>query len=70
MNGGTKMNLGKIIARIKRDNAGTSSVEMGLILAMIVLAMMGALQTFAGESVGMWNGIKIKTENAINGSSS
>jgi pilus assembly protein Flp/PilA len=70
MNGGTKMKLGKIIARIRRDNAGTSSVEMGLILAMIVLAMMGALQTFAGESVGMWNGIKTKTENAINGSSS
>jgi pilus assembly protein Flp/PilA len=70
MNGGTKMHLGKIIARIKRDNAGTSSVEMGLILAMIVLAMMGALQTFAGESVGMWHTIKNKTENAINGSSS
>ena len=70
MNGGTKMHLGKIIAQIKRDNAGTSSVEMGLILAMIVLAMMGALQTFAGESVGMWSNIKTKTENAINGSSS
>ncbi len=64
------MKLGKTLTRLRRDVHGTSSVEMGLILAMIVLAMMGALQTFAGESVGMWHNIKDRTENAINGSSS
>jgi pilus assembly protein Flp/PilA len=43
---------------------GTSSVEYGLILAFIVLAIMGALSTFAGATIGMWTDIATRVTEA------
>jgi len=37
------------------DERGTSAVEMGLICALIVLAMLTALQSFANETQATWN---------------
>ena len=38
-----------------RDTRGATAVEYGLILALIFLAMVGAVQTFGQEVIGMWN---------------
>lgn len=38
-----------------RDDSGATAVEYGLILALIFLAMVGAIQTFGNETTGMWD---------------
>lgn len=43
---------------------GATAVEYGLILALIVLAIMAALQQFASKANGMWFNIA----NAVNNS--
>lgn len=43
--------------RLVRCDRGATAVEYGLILAMIVLAMIGALNLVAGKTVGMWNNV-------------
>jgi pilus assembly protein Flp/PilA len=42
---------------LARCERAATAVEYGLILALIVLAIMGALRTFAGKSVLMWSNI-------------
>lgn len=43
--------------KILADRRGATAVEYGLILAMIVLAMFGALQTLAGTTNKMWTDV-------------
>jgi pilus assembly protein Flp/PilA len=49
--GGTMRRLLKII----KDQQGATAVEYGLILALIFLAMVGALTTVASTTTNMWN---------------
>lgn len=49
-----------------RDVRGTSAVELGLILSLIVLAMLTALQGFGTESTKMWTSISTKVQTASN----
>jgi pilus assembly protein Flp/PilA len=46
------------------DRRGATAVEYGLILAMIVLAMFGALQTLADTTTTMWGDVSQKVQNA------
>jgi pilus assembly protein Flp/PilA len=43
--------------KLKRDERGATAVEYGLILALIVLAMLGALIGLANKSIEMWGNI-------------
>jgi pilus assembly protein Flp/PilA len=47
-----------------RDENAISSVEYGLILGLIVLAMLTALTGFANMTVSTWNDIASRTSNA------
>ncbi|WP_375404376.1 Flp family type IVb pilin [uncultured Sphingomonas sp.] len=53
------MNLAALLARpfnaVLRDRRGASAVEYGLIIALIVIAMVAGLQSFAESFIGMWN---------------
>jgi len=49
-----------------RDTQAATAVEYGLIVSMIVLAMIGALQGVAGETISMWDGIAEDVEAASN----
>ncbi|GAA4811945.1 hypothetical protein GCM10023232_03940 [Sphingosinicella ginsenosidimutans] len=40
-----------------RDEKGATAIEYGLIIAMVVLAMFGALSQLAGVTTGMWNNV-------------
>lgn len=40
---------------IFKDQRGATAVEYGLILAMIFLAMIGALTSFGTAATGMWD---------------
>jgi pilus assembly protein Flp/PilA len=58
------MSIRKLLARLSRDENAISSVEYGLILGLIVLAMLTALTGFANMTVSTWNDIASRTSNA------
>jgi pilus assembly protein Flp/PilA len=58
----------QLIKRLLADQRGATAIEYGLILALIVLAMIGALSAFAGESELTWNTVAAKISAAIQGS--
>ncbi|KQN04758.1 pilus assembly protein [Sphingobium sp. Leaf26] len=51
--------LVEIIARWKlsRCERGATAVEYALIIAMVVLAMIAALNNVANKTTGMWNNV-------------
>ena len=51
------MNAMRPIFGIFKDQRGATAVEYGLILAMIFLAMVGAISLFASASVSMWDNV-------------
>ncbi len=53
--------LSDILRKLSQDDSGTSAVEYGLICAMIVLVMLGALQGVADTTVTMWIDIARET---------
>jgi pilus assembly protein Flp/PilA len=40
-----------------KDERGATAVEYGLILALIFLAMVGAVGTFAETTINMWDNV-------------
>lgn len=49
---------------LRRDDRGATAVEYGLILALIVLALVGALSTFGNTTSGMWNNVSQQVRQA------
>jgi pilus assembly protein Flp/PilA len=45
------------IRKLARSASGATAIEYGLILALIVVAMMGAMIFLADTTIGMWNDI-------------
>ncbi len=54
------MKLSKILNNLGRDASGATAVEYGLILALIFLAMLGAVQGFGDVATTMWNDVSTK----------
>ncbi len=48
------MRVSSILKRILRDIRGATAVEYGLIVALIVIAILGALRGVANENTGIW----------------
>ena len=46
-----------ILRRLFTDQKGATAIEYGLIAALIVVAMMGALSKLGGGTGGMWGNI-------------
>lgn len=61
------MTIPTIASHIIKDETGATAVEYGLILAMVVLAMIGALGGTASETVKMWTSISEKSAAAHSG---
>lgn len=59
------MSKTNLLRRLFGDQQGATAVEYGLILAMIVIAMMGALSGIAGETTKMWNDVNTKSHDAM-----
>ncbi|MCL6251353.1 Flp family type IVb pilin [Altererythrobacter sp. KTW20L] len=53
-----------IIKSLLRDESGATAIEYGLIASLIVIAMMGALSTFANEANDMFDDIETNVQNA------
>jgi pilus assembly protein Flp/PilA len=60
------MSIQKLLTRLLRDEKGMSSVEYGMICALIILAMLTALSSMAGVVKDTWNDVSSKTSSAIN----
>lgn len=56
-----------ILSKLLEDEAGATAVEYGLIVALIVIAMVGALNSFGTSAINMWNDIADKTSEAVSG---
>nr|WP_314463329.1 Flp family type IVb pilin [uncultured Novosphingobium sp.] len=52
------------LARLLRDEDGATAIEYGLILAMIVLAMIVALNGVASKTIAMWESVSDKSKAA------
>lgn len=59
---GEQMKLSKFLTNLGRDASGATAVEYGLILALVFLAMLGAVQSFGDASSQMWT--KVATDMA------
>jgi len=46
------------LKRLIRDTRAATAVEYGLIIAMVVLAMIAALQDVANEIITMWEDVE------------
>ena len=44
-----------LLKRVRADQRAATAVEYGLILALVVLAMFGALKSTATSTIAMWN---------------
>ncbi len=53
-----------LLCQLAKSRRGATAVEYGLILALIVLAMIGALQSVASSTSGLWNNVSSKVAAA------
>ena len=51
------------LTKLGRDESGATAVEYGLILAMVFLAMIGAVQAFGQEAIALWDSIADEIES-------
>ena len=49
-----------LLRRLRRDRRGATVVEYGLIIAGIVLAIFGAIQSVGGATGEMWNNVSAR----------
>ena len=59
--------LKRFLTRFGRDESGATSIEYGMILALMFLVILGALQAFGGTSSGIFNTAMDKIRAAMGG---
>ena len=59
------MSIYKMLTRLMRDKSALSSVEYGMICAVIILTMLTALSGMAGAIKDTWNDVSSKTATAV-----
>lgn len=52
-----------LLRRLTRSSKGATAVEYGLIVALIVVAAMGAIVSVADTTINMWNNV---AQNVVN----
>ncbi|MEW4448192.1 Flp family type IVb pilin [Qipengyuania sp. JC766] len=53
------------LRRFLRDESGATAVEYGLIVSLIVIAMVGALESVANENTGLWGRVSSTVVDVI-----
>ncbi len=54
----------KFIKLLTSNERGASAIEMGLLCALLVIAMMAGLESFANENGNQWNTVSGALANA------
>ena len=52
------------IYRLAEDERGATAIEYGLIVALIAISIIGGMNYFASETIGMWDYIVSSMSNA------
>jgi pilus assembly protein Flp/PilA len=52
------------LKKLARDERGATAIEYGLILALIFLAMVGAVTAFGQETISLWTNVAETVDNA------
>jgi pilus assembly protein Flp/PilA len=52
--------------KLRSDKRGATVIEYGLIAALIIVAIMGALSTLGGGSNGMWGRLDNHVADSMN----
>ena len=55
------------LKRVPGDARAATSVEYGLILAMVFLAVIGAVKALGDEDTSLWASVSSKTVSAMSG---
>jgi pilus assembly protein Flp/PilA len=58
------MTCASVVSRLARDDSGATAIEYGLIVALIFLAIVGGLSTFATNETAMYSHISSTISNA------
>jgi pilus assembly protein Flp/PilA len=58
------MPIRSFLARLAACQRGTSAVEYGIILGLIVLAMFTAVQGFSNQVQSTWNNVSSKVQSS------
>ena len=58
------MSCERVVSRLARDESGATAIEYGLIVALIFLAIVGSLSTFATNETTMYGHISTTISNA------
>lgn len=53
-----------LLRRLLIDRRGATAVEYGLIISLIVIVMIGSLQTVASKTIGMWGTVSSRVTEA------
>ena len=53
----------RTLRRLLADQGGATAIEYGLIAALIVVAMVGALSSLGGGVGGMWTNVSAAVQN-------
>lgn len=56
-----------LLNRLVADQSGATAIEYGLILALICLAILGALTSFGATFEGMWLNMSDRISAAVSG---
>jgi len=59
------MRVTEFLQQLWRDCRGATAIEYGLIVALIFLAIAGAIQTVADEDTGLWAVVQSRVEGAM-----
>lgn len=55
----------RLLHKLLRDQSGATAVEYGLILALIFLAMVGAIGTFSNGVINTWDTVTETSKEAV-----
>jgi pilus assembly protein Flp/PilA len=54
----------KSLRQLARNRRGATAIEYGLIVGLIAITMIVAFMTLASTTVGMWNNVSTKVQQA------
>lgn len=55
-----------LLQRLRRDTAGATAIEYGLIASLVVIAIIGSLNAFATGVMGKWNQVDVAVQQSVN----
>lgn len=54
-----------LLQGLRRDTAGATAIEYGLIASLIVIAIVGSLNVFADGVMGKWDEVDVAVQSSV-----